>query len=236
MISIITPVLKFDRSIKELYQSITRQSDLSYVEWIIVYESNVKFKQKTFKLKKSLKLLIIYSNKNNIYEALNSGIIASSYPYYITIGQDDYFENDTFEFFKKSILNNNEYSLFVFRTTHINTETKINSKIFFNKLLYESNHSGGLLIKKEIHNKIGLYDTNFKIASDQLFIKKFLKLEYKYKKYLKTSARIGKSGITSKNKKLSLLENFIIDMKLKKVNLYTLIKFCVLYIKFTFLK
>ena len=96
MISIITPVLFFDNNLKNLYVSIINQTRLECFEWIIIKESKKVYKRKDFVLKRSLKLVILYSNKKKIYSAINIGIKYSKFEYYIVIGQDDTFNRNIF--------------------------------------------------------------------------------------------------------------------------------------------
>lgn len=234
MISIITPVLNFDNSLKDLYKSIINQSYLEQFEWILIKESNYVYKRKEFVIKKKLKLVIIYSNKKNLYHAINKGIRDSTREYYIVIGQDDIFENGIFKIFLHNLSNHSD--MHVYKTVlKYSAPIPLDNKKYFDNILYETNHSGGIIFAKKTHNLLGYYDENYKIASDQLFIKQLLK-KLSYKKYHEKSAIIGNSGITSMNKKLSLIENFKVDINLNNVYLLDYFYFLYRYIKFTFFK
>lgn len=234
MISIITPVLNFDSNLKNLYQSIIKQHNLNQFEWIIIKESKYLFKKKKFKLKEKLNLIILYINKKNIYSAINAGIQNSNYQYYITIGQDDIFTNNIFQIFLNNI--NTSINMYIYKTTlKYSAPIALNKKKFFENILYETNHSGGIILEKKIHDNIGYYNENYKIASDQLILKKSLNT-FNYLKFIDQSAIIGGEGVTNKNKKLSIIENFKIDVSLKNVNLIDIFFFIFRYIKFSLFK
>lgn len=235
MLSIITPVLNFQKSIKNLYFSIIKYNRNEDIEWIIIKESSDTFSAKRFNFSNKLKLIILYTNKKNLYAAINLGIKSMVSKYYIVMGQDDIF-------YKKGInsffdTENQNFDFLIFRAiSQNNINDKLNRKKFFNHFMYQTNHSGGMFIKREAHNKIGFYEENFKIASDQYFLKQSLLKNLTYKKHEDIISKVGYPGISSLSKKLCLIENFQIDLKLKNLSIVEIIYFIYRYIKFTIFK
>jgi hypothetical protein len=103
------------------------------------------------------------------------------------------------------------------------TESPIRA-LFRNMNYFFSNHSGGMIIKKKLHNKYGYYDEKFRIASDYDFLRK-VKNKIFIKKTKILSARLGVNGI-SQQFLPSLFERYLIDLKYyRKFNIFLFLKF-----------
>ena len=165
-------------------------------------------------------------------QQFNLGIKNMVSNYYIVMGQDNIFTKNGIDIFLN--LKNYNFDFLLFKTLNKNIpDTKLDLKKFFDNFMYQTNHSGGMIIKKDAHYKIGFYDENYKIASDQLFIKQSLINNLTFKKHTDIISIIGYPGISSINKKLCLIENFQIDRKLKNLSIVEVLYFIYRYIKFT---
>ena len=91
-----------------------------------------------------------------------------------------------------------------------------------------SSHSVGTLIKLSLHDKHGLYNTNFKICADQLFIKNAIYSGAKVRYLNHLSGIFDDSGFSSRNYLDHLEEQFNIQVLTE--NFYIIQKL-VFYIK-----
>ena len=85
-----------------------------------------------------------------------------------------------------------------------------------------TNHSLGLLIKKELHKKIGFYDTSFIVLADTKFIIKAHIKKYNFEYYQFTSGNIGCNGISREKRLLAYMELFRIIKELKFNKLFNI--------------
>lgn len=216
-VSLITPILKVDNSLKNLATSLNLQLNHA-ANWIVVGEKKIK-KNFLSNIKRNNKNIIFKESDNKgIYAAINEALRLSSInQYYLILGQDDKIVNaklfkeivDQVNFDKNTDLNADIYQL---NTVSQNKKEldKI-SKLKQNFSPVFSHHSGGMLIKTALHKKFGYYDENYKLASDYKFLKKIKKKIF-IKKTDILSAKIGVHGSSAKKPLYGLYERLLIDI------------------------
>jgi glycosyltransferase involved in cell wall biosynthesis len=207
-ISIITVCLNSELTILHTLNSVLTQS-YKNIEHIIVdggsTDKTLEFiKEYNFRNK-----IIIHQKKSGIYNAMNLGIKKSKGDYICILNADDIFNsNVTIEEVVKKIIKNNDYSIFLGDIVFFDSENfkKINRNYDvknFNKNLLKFGimpPHPGTFIKKEIYLKYGMYEENYKIASDFDF---FLRILYKnnnnFKKLNLLITRMKTGGISGKD-------------------------------------
>jgi len=172
LISIITPTFNSEKDVEKCIQSIINQSYKNFEHIIIDNISSDKTLDKIKNIYSSNKLLsnlrIISEKDCGISDAFNKGITAASGDIIGILNSDDfYFSNDIFEKIISSFIN--PKILFV------------HGNILFQDDLYGTNIRKPLLcdirkampynhptmfLKREIYNKIGLFNTRYKFAMD----------------------------------------------------------------------
>lgn len=217
-VSLITPILNIDNSLKNLATSLNHQ--LNYTtNWIVIGEKKIK-KNFLRQIKKNNKNIIFKeANNKGIYAAINVALRLNKIKqYYLILGQDDLIANaklfkeivDQINFDKNIDLCADIYELRTVSDNEIKNNTI--SKIKQNFSTIFSHHSGGMLIKTALHKKYGYYDEKFTLSSDYKFLKKIKKKIF-IKKTELLSAKIGINGSSAKKPLKGLYERFIIDLE-----------------------
>lgn len=217
-ISIITPILNLNKELIDLASSISNQLNINS-NWIVVGENELK-KKFLSRIKNSNKYIFFKASKNEgIYAAINNALKLSKInDYYLVLGQDDLIINkklleelvNIVNLDKKIDLNADIYEL----STSSKNKKKLSkiSKIKQNFSPVFNHHSGGMLIKTNLHKKYGFYDEKYRLASDYKFLKNFKK-KFFIKKTDILSAKIGIDGSSAKKTLLGLFERLLIDIE-----------------------
>ena len=236
-LSIITPILKIDRNFKKLLTSILKLKGRNFNFIVIAKFDLIKDLKKMVK-KRNFIHIINEVQPKGVYHAFNLAI-KSKYcnDFYMVLGQDDFIINKfLIQEVEKEINIRNDKIADIFTLNVISNifyKKKIpsfkrysRSRNFFRNMSYFfSNHCGGMIIKKKLHNKYGYYNENYRIASDYHFLRKVKKKIF-IKKTKILSARLGENGISSREILLSLFERYLIDIKFSsKFNMFLFFKF-----------
>lgn len=230
-LSLLTPCLNPNiTKFKKLLNSIKYQKEMPD-EWLIIdggsTEKNLKTIHKCInKLDNKLSINIINYPGSTIYSALNLGIEKCRSEFYMVIGCDDFLEEESINKFKSSIRENDGIIISnVIKSNRILKARKHKRKLFpiYGATKLITNHSGGIIIRKKLHQNIGLYDESYLILSDAKFIINCYLQKYNFKYLDFTSSTIGNNGISSNKKKLVYLELFRLINELEISNLFNLI-------------
>jgi exopolysaccharide biosynthesis WecB/TagA/CpsF family protein len=224
-VTIITAALNSAKTIGATLNSVKNQN-YKNIEHIIVdggsTDETVNIINKySFKNKK-----IILGKDNSLYQAINKGIIKSSGDIISILNSDDIFQNESVI---RNVVNNanKKKKINIFLTDVVFFSGKLHNKItrFYSCNKFNvANFKYGLMpphpgsfIRKKIYNDFGLYDENFKIASDFDLLCKFIfikKISHKYIKMISVRMRTG--GISGKNIKAYIVSSIEIVRSLKK--------------------
>jgi len=202
MITFLLPSHDDYSSLRKVIQDFTNE-DVSTVRLVVVdsgAEENVKKELGTVT---DSRIKIIHGEKNGIYQAINRGIAEVETEYYIVIGLDD-----TFRFDKVcrlvEALRVLQYDLAFLGV--VKGERKI---AYFNpnRILdgpqgVFPSHTGGSVIRKELHDRYGLYEARYKTVADGFFLCRCLKEGCSAVFLGETFCTIGAAGF-SKKKELS---------------------------------
>ena len=230
-LTLLTPCLNPDiNKFRKLLNSIKYQKEIPD-EWLIIdggsSEKNLNIINKYIKsLDSKLSINIINYPGSTIYSALNLGIKKCSSEFYMVIGCDDYLEKESINKFKFNIRENDGIIVSnIIKSDKILKARKHQRKLFpiYGATKLITNHSGGIIIRKELHKKIGLYDESYLILSDAKFIISCYLKKYNFKYLDFISSRIGNDGISSNKKKLVYLELFRLINELEISKLFNLI-------------
>lgn len=168
LISIIVATHNSEKHLEQCLQSIFKQSYKNYEIIIIDNQST----DKTLKLvKKYEKFIDIWISEpdEGIFHAMNKGIEISKGKIISILNSDDYYTQNALKIIVK-YFNYNSNIDFVFGTVRKN---KVFSGFKPNKIRWKFNiypsHSVGFFIKKKIHDKIGLYNLNYRHSNDYDF-------------------------------------------------------------------
>lgn len=187
-ISIITVSYNSDKTIKDTFDSILKQTYVK-LEYIVI---DGKSKDKTIDIikeyeqkffNKKIEFKWISEKDNGLYDAMNKGIKMATGDYIGILNSDDfYFDEIVIEKVSKALENNKTDSLYA--NLYYVDENNID-KIVRN--WKSRDYHGGLFeegwqiahptffVKKEVYDKYGLFNLDFKIAADYEIILRFIK-------------------------------------------------------------
>jgi len=221
-IYIITPSYNTINDLKKLYQHLLTFDKNKFIWIIIDGQSNDGTQQ--FFLNIINNWLIFKSEKDyGIYDAINKAIekFITNNDFYVVSGSDDLPDVDNLFF---SINNTNsdiilgqvEFPQKKIKYPFLSLSNYSKSSMSF--------HSVGTIIKKDVHNKIGIYSTNFRTVSDELFFQNALRNSTIV---ISTSNLIfgfySNSGLSAREYVLVTLEMFYIRTFFYKITFFDLI-------------
>ena len=217
LISIITVCYNSEKTIWDTIKSVLSQ-DYDNFEYIIV---DGKSKDKTLDIINNFndsRIRVISEKDNGIYDAMNKGIKLATGDIIATINSDDVLDNN--KIFSSIINNFNEDDEIIYGDIKYYNED-------FTKVIrdYVSGENTSLswcpahpsmYVRKEVFDKVGVYDTQFKICADYDFMIRCNVNNIKYK-YLKQYVVKMRYGGTSNGVK-GYIENFNESVKVLKKN------------------
>lgn len=224
--SIITPCLNSDKTLVYSLNSVLTQTYENIEHLIIDGESD----DKTIEIIKNYphKNKKFFSIKSNIYEALNLGIKKATGNIIGILNSDDIFENpfvikkviDHFILKNSSLVYGNTN---FFRENFLNITRSYKINNFKKEMLIHGimpPHTASF-IKREVFNKVGLYNTNYRIAGDYDF---FLRATYtnniKFDYLDLNITRMRTGGVSGKNIHSYFVSTREIAKSQKKLNLF----------------
>ena len=211
-ISIIVTTLNSSSVIRNLFDSLEKQTSNNFN--VILIDGGSK--DDTVEIVKKYKCLTLLSVKEglSIYEGINLGIELCKTKYYVVCGSDDILFPTAIEILNNKICDNADLYIFsVYQGEKLvngNKPTKINRLLGWQSII--SSHSVGTLIKTELHEDLGYYDTGVSILADGLFLTKVFN-NHNLHKVVRPEI-IGKfsiSGASYKNFYNNIFTTFIIQ-------------------------
>lgn len=184
IITVITATYNAEKHLPNLIASLRAQTSKEF-EWVVADGASTDNTKTILSEVKDLNLIVSSQEDFGIYDALNRAIKRASGIYYIVIGADDVFYENTIE----SILN--ELSLdksldLLIGLVESNKKTiriRHGQKFLYGAAALVSSHSVGCVFNKELHLRHGYYSNKYPILADTYFIKQIFrdrKLKYKY--------------------------------------------------------
>ena len=174
-IAVITATKNAEKFLPVLVSSLVNQTD-NLFDWIVCDGGSLDSTLKIVAESKIQRKMVHVRDDFGIYDALNFGIKNVKADYYLVVGADDSLAPDAIARYKEIASQ--------FSPDFIAAAVSINGRLFKPRrglgwLLgmpgEASSHSVGLLIRTDIHRKMGMYSSKFPIAADQLFVLSCLK-------------------------------------------------------------
>ena len=215
-ISIITIVLNGESLIEETIQSVLQQKNINLEYIIIDGGSTDETLNKISKYNDKIDLVISEPDEG-IYHAINRGISISKYPYVGLIHCGDCFKTDALSKVYKAFNStnadivygdieikeekNNDFII----TTHIANHKYLEKKM--------SIFHPATFVKLSVYKNIGVYNTEYRSAADYEFFLRLFQQNFTFVHLPFLAATFRSGGISGKNFKLSLKENYKIRYK-----------------------
>lgn len=235
--SIITVTYNSGKTLVDTIESILNQTFKDY-EYIIVdgnSSDNTVEIIKSYESKFDGKLKWVSEPDNGIYDAFNKGVKMSSGEIIGIINSDDWFENNTLEIVNDISKNvDSNLSIITGKICKYSGNKKLYYMLkdpsYLDKVIYQMpvNHTS-TFVYKDVYNKLGLFDTTYKIAADYDFIYKTINsnVNYYHTEENLSNMRIGGVSSNIKTAKLIVKER----LRIRKINSGKVILPFILYFK-----
>lgn len=171
-IAVLTATLNADKVLPNLIKSLRDQTDKNFI-WIVSDGLSSDSTRELVAQVKEFDVRIISASDFGIYDALNKGILSMPESYYLVVGADDTLDKNAIENYRKSLHLNN-FPDFVSASILVKRKVlKPHKRLgwLWGMRGVASGHAVGLLIKKNLHSRFGMYSNKFPIMADQLFVK-----------------------------------------------------------------
>jgi glycosyltransferase involved in cell wall biosynthesis len=215
LISVITATRNVESTIGQLYASLARQTYRRF-EWIVMdglsSDSTIDLLRRYGS--ESPWLRFVSAADCGIYDAINKGLIAAKSPYYIVVGADDVFTDDALSSYAKAIA--------IGDPDVVLSRVKRNGSVvggFYpsrgwigHSKAFPVPHSVGMLFRKALHEKFGMYSSRFPLLADGYFLKRILGSDAVIVDVNFIAGTFAHTGISSVSKLQTLVETWQIQM------------------------
>lgn len=226
MISIITATFNAENDLEKLISSLRAQSCRQF-QWIVADGGSTDRTLEIIKSNSDLVSKLIPGPDFGIYHALNKAIAEVETKYYLTLGADDLLHANAVELFNKaSECSDADFISAPVRTSDGMILSPMRGNAFrYGHLAYVSQHSVGTLIKRQLHDIVGLYSRRYPIAADRHFILKSVEKHGCTVQAESFEAGIYScGGISTTQHYETLLDIFKVDFALSKTPLLSALK------------
>jgi hypothetical protein len=186
-----------------------------YFKLLVVESSSRDTVQQHVNLAIDPRVSFVFDCRYGIYDSINRGISQVSSEYYIVIGLDDEFSfnksNDIY-----SILNLKIYDIVFLGVKKSNINL-----VHYNPQVIKSgpqgvfpSHTGGSIIRKNLHNVFGNYDKSYKVVADGLFLCTVIQSGAKVALLGDIYCDIGGLGYSNNKQLLSEFESYRVRRRL----------------------
>ena len=229
VISIITATLDARATIERLAMSLHLQTCKEF-EWIVVdgvsRDGTVEF-LRAFSADNPW-CRYISEPDSGIYDALNKGIRLAAGEFYLVIGADDYLYSDAVHNYRNAAIETSADIVLanVIRNGRIAGGFKPRLAWAGHQRVFLGSHSVGMLIRSNLHGKIGYYSPLFPMLADGYFLKLALSdPEIKFGLANFVAGRFSIHGISSTEKVRSLAETWLIQMTTERSPIFQTVIF-----------
>ena len=209
-LSLVTAVNQDLEGLQRLYQRLEHLLSAE-VEWVIKDSGRCEATRIWGESIKSENLKFICSPDTGIYDALNQALYLADGEFYVVFGSDDDIYSEGIAYFLAQYADFSEYGVVVFPVV-VNDRILMVKRfcpLFLSTSGIVTSHSVGTIIRRAIHESVGMYDTSYRILSDSLFLTRCI--QYKFRFYYLKEVSFGQfctQGISSTNHKVRILEAY----------------------------
>lgn len=229
LISVLTATKNVEAMLPRLLQSLERQTYRSF-EWIVVdglsSDSTVEFLREAARKHPWVKF--VSEADFGLYHALNKGISLAAGQYYIVAGADDSFTDEAFEHYARCAVSS---TADVVLACVVRGERTIGGYYphrcwISHSSAFRGSHSVGMLFRKDLHLRYGLYSRSFPLLADGYFLKLLLRSgDVRFCNADFVAGTFAEGGLTTSNKLQILAETWQIQMLTERHSLVQLLLF-----------
>lgn len=213
-ISIITVCLNSEKTIEQTIQSVIGQNDENFEYIIIDGGSSDKTLEIIDKYKKDIHR-IVSEPDSGIYDAMNKGIALATGDIIGIINSDDWYEPEALRMVRECFQKTGAEVVYGrMNVIGENGERRILIPTDIRKIRYEMEvPHPTVFIKKDIYDKYGVFQLNYKIASDYELLLRFYTRGVKFIRLDKILANFRSGGISQSEERLCALETVTVSEK-----------------------
>lgn len=225
-VTIVTSTLNAGSTLEYLIHSLRDQSARNF-DWIVADGGSTDQTLKLLTESSDVLTQLLDGPDFGIYHGLNRAVSVVRTPYYLVIGADDTLDRDAVHHFNAAAAESNaDFISGRVRTSDGGELRPARGNPYrYGHLAYVSQHSVGTLIRKNLHDRVGLYSNKFPVAADRHFILKAIERHGATVEALNiivgTYAMTGTSNAQFYN---TLLDIFKVDYELANRPLATALK------------
>jgi glycosyltransferase involved in cell wall biosynthesis len=215
-IAVITATLNAARYLPSLIDSLASQTDRRF-EWIVADGGSTDgtIDLVTQAASRLASVSLTKEKDCGIYHAFNKAIQSTDSDYYLVAGADDIFYPNAI----------NDYKMAIMRTggEFVSAGVVVNGQVvryrrpklpsLYGAFALVSSHSIGLAIKRSIHDRSGLYDTRYRICSDNHFILRAIKNKAVITHADFIAGEFSTGGLSNSNQLESYCEQFMAQVE-----------------------
>lgn len=217
LISVITVVFNGVSTMEKAIQSVLGQT-YGNVEYIIVDGGSSDGTLDIIKKHENAIDYWVSEPDGGIYDALNKAIGLANGDYYVVVGSDDELFADGIKQVVDTRLAGGGVD-FVVASMFLGNRLRTGMRPkrgWLGAHAMVNGHSVGMLIRTKVHEKIGLYSTSYKLASDALMIKKLFYSGLRGVASDVIMGRFGLEGASNSNLGRGLCEGFLVQIETEK--------------------
>lgn len=228
LVSIVTVCFNSAKTIRRTIESVLNQTYVN-IEYIIVdgksTDGTVTIIEEYAPLfaERGIQYRWVSEPDDGIYDAMNKGIIMATGEWIGIINSDDWYELDACD----NVINHSQYNcdlIFGIVAYWRDGCVSFAKQISLDSMQDEPVIHPGVFVRRLVYQKIGVYDTEFKIAADYDFLARCYRLNVNSSILLKLVANFTHGGISSTNLFLSKKESLIIQEKYRLISKFRLFK------------
>lgn len=228
-ISVVTATRNARTTISALYDSLARQSHGNF-EWVVIDACSDDG---------TVDLLQDFANRSpwvrfvsepdfGFYHALNKALALANGTYYVVAGADDLFEADALANYVGCAVETGADVVLarVSRGGKIVGGFHPEKSWISHARVFAGSHSVGMLFRKQIHNRFGLYSRRFPLLADGYFLKLLLHSgSVKFVEAQFVAGTFAEGGMSAVNKLQTLAESWQIQMLTERSQLFQTLLF-----------
>lgn len=223
-ISVLTAVKNGENTIAALHESLAKQSYRDF-EWIVADGLSTDSTPRLLEKFAAKDTWIKFRSESDFgfYDALNKAIERASGPYYVVAGADDMFDSCALEKYAEAAEKSSADVVLarVMRAGNVIGGFHPRSAWVGPASAFTGSHSVGMLFKKDLHTRFGMYSRRFPLLADSYFLKTLLRAgTVKFIEANFIAGVFAEGGLTSLNKLQILAETWQIQLLTEKFPLF----------------
>lgn len=196
-ISILTATYNAESTLPALIECLRQQTDRAF-EWVVVDGGSTDNTVELLRNAADVVTRWVSEPDFGIYHALNKGLAMASGEFYLVAGSDDVLEHDAIATFARAATESGADVIAApVRVDGAVVRPRITLSWLRSGPPMVAAHSVGTLIRRSLHDDIGLYSQRFPIAADTHFLLKAIQHGKRFAQMPSVAGRFGTGGTSS---------------------------------------